>query len=174
MIKKAFERSDKELDEQIFDVIFSGTTTVTVFLVGRSRLICANCGDSRAAIGRHKAGLWQAIPVSRDHKPDLEDEKSRILASNGRIDTYRDTNGEAIGPFRVWLSDQNIPGLAMSRSLGDRLASTVGVTSEPEIFELELTIEDKFIILASDGIWEFISTEEVIKLIVPYYESGDV
>lgn len=44
----------------------------------------------------------------------------------------------------------------MSRSLGDQVAASVGVSSIPEIFEYQLTVNDKFIILASDGVWEFI------------------
>lgn len=49
----------------------------------------------------------------------------------------------------------------MSRSFGDEVAASVGVIAEPEIMEYNLKAEDKFIILASDGVWEFISSEEV-------------
>jgi len=44
-------------------------------------------------------------------------EKERILACNGRIDTFREADGSQIGPYRVWLKNENIPGLAMSRSI---------------------------------------------------------
>ena len=40
-------------------------------------------------------------------------------------------NGDPIGPYRVWLKNENIPGLAMSRSVGDRVAHSVGVISDP-------------------------------------------
>ena len=40
-------------------------------------------------------------------------------------------NGDPIGPYRVWLKNENVPGLAMSRSVGDRVAHSVGVISEP-------------------------------------------
>jgi serine/threonine protein phosphatase PrpC len=66
-----------------------------------------------------------------------------------------------MGPPRVWLRDQDIPGLAMTRSFGDQVASTVGITALPEITEWQLTPEDKFMILASDGVWEFIESDEV-------------
>ena len=65
---------------------------------------------------------------------------------------------------------QNIPGLAMSRSFGDMVAGSVGCISTPEIFEYEITKEDKFMILASDGIWEFITSSECISIISEYYE----
>ncbi len=100
--------------------------------------------------------------MSRDHKPDLKDESQRIKKKNGRIEPYRDENNEFMGPARVWLRDEEIPGLAMSRSFGDEVAASVGIIAQPEISEWKLTPEDKFIILASDGVWEFIDSEEVI------------
>lgn len=103
---------------------------------------------------------WTATSLSIDHKPDRKDEHERILKSEGRVDTFRDDDGHSVGPARVWLKDQQVPGLAMSRSLGDYVASTVGVISEPEFFEIELKESDKFIVLASDGVWEFISNED--------------
>jgi hypothetical protein len=49
----------------------------------------------------------------------------------GRVEAFIDTDGEPIGPARVWLKDENIPGLAMSRSMGDLIAHEVGVIAEP-------------------------------------------
>jgi len=61
----------------------------------------------------------------------------------------------------------------MSRSLGDRVAASVGVISQPEILELDMTPEDKFICLGSDGIFEFIPNEEIVKILVPYWRLQD-
>ena len=69
--------------------------------------------------------------MSRDHKPDAKDEKERIIQCNGRVDTFREPNGDPIGPARVWLKTENVPGLAMSRSIGDFVAASVGVSPEP-------------------------------------------
>jgi hypothetical protein len=54
---------------------------------------------------------------------------------------------------------EDIPGLAMSRSFGDQAAAEVGVNAIPEITEMNLIEADKFLILASDGVWEFISND---------------
>lgn len=43
-----------------------------------------------------------------------------------------------MGPYRVWLKNENIPGLAMARSLGDLVAASVGVSPEPEVLNFEL------------------------------------
>lgn len=71
---------------------------------------------------------WEIIELSEDHKPDLPAEHDRITKKfGGRVLSYLDTEGKPVGPARVWLKNQNIPGLAMSRSLGDTVAHTVGV-----------------------------------------------
>ena len=68
--------------------------------------------------------------------------------------------------------NENIPGLAMSRSFGDHAAVEVGVISEPEILEMNLVEDDKFIVIASDGVWEFLSNEEVVKIVEPFYKTN--
>jgi len=70
--------------------------------------------------------------------------------------------------------DEDKPGLAMTRSLGDIIAKKIGVISEPDIFEYEIKQNDKFIVIASDGIWEYLTNEEVVNIISSYYINGDV
>lgn len=74
-----------------------------------------------------------------------------------------------MGPLRVWHLNENIPGLAMSRSFGDGAAVEVGVIADPEILEMNLTESDKFIVIASDGVWEFLTNDEVVSIIMPHY-----
>ncbi len=49
----------------------------------------------------------------------------------------------------------------MSRSFGDGIASMVGVTWEPEILEFTIDSDSKFLVIASDGIWEYINNKDV-------------
>lgn len=102
-----------------------------------------------------------AESLSEDHKPELPEEHKRIIERGGRIDSFHDTsnNNEPLGPQRVWLQDQEMPGLAMSRSLGDTVAHSVGVISNPEVKTFLVGVEDKFIVIGSDGVWEFLSNE---------------
>ncbi len=74
---------------------------------------------------------WVSHDLSRDHKPNDKDEMARIKKRGGRIQPFRDDDGEFVGPHRVWLKEDEIPGLAMSRSFGDKVASSVGVIAEP-------------------------------------------
>ena len=105
-----------------FDLAFSGTTCVSVFIRGKD-LICANVGDSRAIMcSKDSLSEWRCIPLSRDHKPEDPTESSRILKSNGRIEPIYEV-GVPIGPSRIWLQNENAPGIAMTRSLGDTVAA---------------------------------------------------
>ena len=66
--------------------------------------------------------------------------------------------------------DQELPGLAMSRSMGDGVAHSVGVSAEPETMVFTLTVNDKFVVIASDGVWEFLSNEDIAMIVLPFYE----
>ena len=59
----------------------------------------------------------------------------------------------------------------MSRSIGDLVAARAGVIPVPDLIEYHLESSDKFLVLASDGVWEFISNEECINIISNYYFS---
>ncbi|KAK9800175.1 hypothetical protein WJX73_003721 [Symbiochloris irregularis] len=162
---KGFLEVNESLTATRIDCEFSGSTAVVSLLRGTT-LTTAWVGDSRCVLGRRVgAGSFEAIPLTRDHKPTVKDEKARILAENGRVERLVDEMGQPIGPFRVWLQRAWVPGLAMSRALGDALAHKVGVTSVPELCITELTPDDAFIILASDGVWEFIGNQEAVDII---------
>ena len=118
--------------------------------------------EKSEALSHHGAAI--AVEVSIDHKPDHPVEKERILKSGGRVFSVEYDDG-VDGPPRVWLAHMEIPGLAMSRSLGDTVAHTAGVISAPEIFSVTLTPEDRVLVWASDGLWEFMSNQEVLNLI---------
>lgn len=77
-----------------------------------------------------KSGI-KITQLSEDHKPTLPKETERIKAAGGRIETFKGPNGENLGPGRVWLQNEDSPGLAMSRSLGDYQAHSIGIIPEP-------------------------------------------
>ena len=130
----------------------SGSTAVVSLLQGR-RLTTAWVGDSRAILLRRDVGgTWRGIPLTTDHKPTSAGELSRILAAGGRVERLSDGFGREVGPQRVWLPSSWVPGLAMSRALGDFVAHSVGVIAEPEVHTCELEDGDEFLVLASDGV----------------------
>ena len=174
IISSTFVSTNIEMTEDDrVDSSFSGSTCVSLFYTPE-KLICANVGDSRCVVGKFDGKNWKSKNLSRDQKPSEQDEYERIINAGGRIESFKDENGNFIGPERVWLKDEDVPGLAMSRSFGDEIAHTVGVITEPEINEYLFLEEDKFIIIASDGLWEFISSDECIGMVKEYYLKNDI
>ena len=168
--------NEKLISNEAINSIFSGTTCVSLVYTP-IKLICANIGDSRAVVGRYDKNnkKWISINLSRDHKPTEEDEARRILKKGGRIKPFLDEEtGTEVGPPRVWVRDDEVPGLAMTRSFGDRVAAIAGTICVPEIKEYAFHEGDKFVILASDGVWEFISSEECINIIGKFYENNNI
>ena len=169
------KENTKLISNEMINSMLSGSTCVSAIYTP-IKLITANVGDSRIILGRIDpfSQQWNSVDLTRDHKPSLPDEEKRILAKGGRIEPMKDEDNTFIGPPRVWLKQQDYPGLAMSRSFGDRVAHSVGVSEEPEIKEYTFCKEDKFFVVASDGLFEFISSHDIVNIIKDYYLNRDI
>ena len=173
IFQKTFKQLNNKLTLSSIDTKFSGSTCITL-LITESKIITSNLGDSRAMLCKCIDGFnWTYIPLSKDHKPNIPEEKNRIEKNNGRVSPYIDKYGNLIGPMRVWYNNNNYPGLAMSRSFGDEIAHFVGVSDECDVWEIELKNEDKFIVVGSDGLWEFFSMEEITNVVKDFYLSNN-
>lgn len=166
-LKAAFCRAERGLteSEMRIDHVFSGTTAVVAWLFGRD-LYTAWTGDSRCVVGRgigveNGRARFMAVDCSYDQKPVRADEKRRVRNAGGRIARWQ----KNMGPLRVWLPRDWTPGLAMTRSIGDTVLSEYGVSPVPEVTWMRLGREDEFIVLASDGVWEFMTSQEVVDFI---------
>ncbi|CAD8138133.1 unnamed protein product [Paramecium octaurelia] len=159
----AFQQVEQDLvDKTNIACNFSGSTAVVILLI-ESRIYCANLGDSRAVYLYKFQDLWYNRPLSYDHKPNKNFELKRILRLGGRVEQSL-IDGKRQGPFRVWLTNEDVPGLAMSRSFGDVAAKSVGVISEPEILRYKIQ-NSGFILLASDGLWDKMDFESIQKIL---------
>ena len=85
----------------------------------------------------------------------------------------KEPNGGLDGPLRVWVKGEEYPGLAVSRSLGDSVAEGVGVISEPEIMVKDIDGTAKYVVLASDGVWDYLNGEDIIDIVTPFFLRGD-
>ena len=174
IIKQAFAMENNSLlrNRQI-DSTFSGSTCVAVIYTSE-KLIIMNLGDSRCILGKKINNEYKIENLTKDHKPNVQEEAERIKSYGGRIRAMMDDEGNFVGPLRVYLKDKDIPGLAMTRSFGDYYASTVGTISIPDVTEYKFSSSDKFLILASDGLYEFMSNEELVNIVSEYYERNDI
>lgn len=159
---KAYKLMDRELllNDRV-DCVSSGTTAVTLVKQGYD-LILGNVGDSRAILGSTaEDGSLVAIQLTVDLKPDVPREAERIRRLKGRVFALR--NEPSV--MRVWLPNLNAPGLAMTRALGDYCLKNHGVIAEPVVSHRRLTNKDKFIVLATDGVWDVLSNEQVVETV---------
>ncbi|XP_022737657.1 LOW QUALITY PROTEIN: probable protein phosphatase 2C 52 [Durio zibethinus] len=164
--REAFMKSYKAMDKELrshpnLDCFCSGSTAVTIVKQG-SNLFVGYIGDSRAIMGSKDSNdSMVAIQLTVDLKPDLPREAERIKRCKGRVFALQD---EPEVP-RVWLPFDDAPGLAMARAFGDFCLKEYGVISIPEFSHRPLTERDKFIVLASDGVWDVLSNEEVVDIV---------
>nr|AFK42819.1 unknown [Lotus japonicus] len=160
-IVSAFMVMDKlvKLQENL-DCSCSGTTAVVVIRQGEG-LIIANLGDSRAVLGTIHDEKLTAIQLTTDLKPGLPSEAERIRRCNGCVYALK----EEPHIQRVWLPNENFPGLAMSRAFGDFMLKDHGVIAIPDIWYHHVTSRDQFIVLASDGVWDVLSNSEVASIV---------
>lgn len=142
----------------------SGSCSISVLLID-NRMYAINVGDSRCVLGQRKGGEEKkggekiGIEMSIDHKPTRDDEMKRIVEKGGEV------SEKIPGAPRVFRKNDDVPGLAVARSVGDLVAHEVGVSCDPEVFEKELDADDHFIVIGSDGIWDAMSSCEVVGYI---------
>jgi len=199
-IGRAFHEVFSEIDDEIrnhshLSPLNSGSTACVALLQGR-KLWVANVGDSRAVLGRRRmsgspyqggaAGPksppkadsssqisnlsnLDAIDLSRDQNVHDRMERERILNSGGYITVPQDPEL----PARIWLDEKcSQIGLAMSRSIGDHALKHVGVIAEPVVKDYDLVDNDEFFIIATDGVWEFVSSSEAVQIVGTCFEQG--
>ena len=177
IIANIFTEADIQLTKQTFNSENSGTTCIIVIQL-EEHIICANAGDSRAIVifdeaNNKNLSNTKIYPLSFDCKPEIPMEKERIYQHGGTVEQLIDENGNGVGPFRVWVEGEDYPGLAMSRSIGDFEAKNIGVIPNPQIIEYEINYKSKYMIICSDGIWEFINNEEAMNIGNKYYLRND-
>ncbi|KAI5018273.1 probable protein phosphatase 2C 48 isoform X2 [Hordeum vulgare subsp. vulgare] len=164
--KQSYLAAAAAVDEELrrsrrLDAVNSGSTALSIVKKGDTMVI-ANVGDSRAVLGTMSDdGSIAAVQLTIDFKPNLPQEKARIVQCKGRVYCHDDEPGM----HRVWLPDREAPGLAMSRAFGDYCVKDYGVISAPEVTQRRINARDQFVILATDGVWDVISNEEAVQIV---------
>lgn len=158
---KSFDEMDDHLAKEInTDSYCSGCTAVTLIKQG-DQLIVGNLGDSRAVLCTRDRDQLIAVQLTVDLKPELPSEASRILNCEGRVFAAE----EEPDVYRLWMPDDDCPGLAMSRAFGDFCLKDYGLIAAPDVFYRKLTTQDEFVILATDGVWDVLTNSEAINIV---------
>jgi len=149
-IKTALEQSFLKVDEALKTAVPSedvGSTAcigVVLYEIGKRVLYTANVGDTRAVLGQ----LGGCKRVSYDHKASDANEVARVKKDGGNI-----------------FFDRVEGSLAITRAFGDYAFKDKGVTAMPYIERTELRVIDKFLVVATDGLWDVIDDQEAIEII---------
>ncbi|XP_078785929.1 integrin-linked kinase-associated serine/threonine phosphatase 2C isoform X3 [Oryzias latipes] len=137
-------------------------STATCVLVVDDVLYVANLGDSRAVMCRTEAAAdgqqkLLALALSKEHNPTIYEERMRIQRAGG---TVRD--GRVLGVLEV------------SRSIGDGQYKRCGVISTPDLRRCQLTANDRFILLACDGLFKVFSADEALRFVLNVLQEAGV
>eukprot|EP01063_Lacrimia_lanifica_P001743 TRINITY_DN108_c1_g2_i1.p1 TRINITY_DN108_c1_g2~~TRINITY_DN108_c1_g2_i1.p1 ORF type:complete len:1377 (+),score=442.89 TRINITY_DN108_c1_g2_i1:66-4133(+) len=178
-------------DDKVQTYEFSGTASVALLIHPDGRCVIANAGDSGLIVGTQPAdgAAPSAALLNSPHTLHRIEERQRIEEAGGAVMTAdaRDelelltpnvspmpsptANSDADDrqelPLRIWSSEAGAgkyPGCAFTRSLGDCLAHTLGVTHAPETSEYQLEDADRVFILASDGVTDHMRPEECVAI----------
>uniref|UniRef100_A0A0C9RNT7 protein-serine/threonine phosphatase n=1 Tax=Wollemia nobilis TaxID=56998 RepID=A0A0C9RNT7_9CONI len=168
------------------DDSMSGTTAITVLVRGNT-LYVANVGDSRAVIAEKRGNDLVALDLSSDQTPFRADECARVKSCGARVMTLdqleglKNPNVQCWGgeedddgdPPRLWVPNGMYPGTAFTRSVGDTIAENIGVNSVPEVLVMQLTPNQPFFVIASDGVFEFLSSQAVVDMVAKFKDPRD-
>lgn len=154
----ALEKVDREVS-RISHWSFQGATAVAAWILPGQTLLVANIGDSRAILSHNST----AVTLTQDHKPDEPKEQARIEASGGRVvwSGLVDDLGNPVPDGGVYRVNGN---LALSRAVGDR-SERPAICADPEFTIVSLDDQAQFVVLATDGLWDVMTSQDVVDLV---------
>uniref|UniRef100_A0A8C9EPA7 Integrin-linked kinase-associated serine/threonine phosphatase 2C n=1 Tax=Pavo cristatus TaxID=9049 RepID=A0A8C9EPA7_PAVCR len=156
-----FKHTDEEFLKQASSQkpAWKDGSTATCVLAVDNILYIANLGDSRAILCRYneESQKHAALSLSKEHNPTQYEERMRIQKAGGNV-----RDGRVLGVLEV------------SRSIGDGQYKRCGVISVPDIKRCQLTHNDRFILIACDGLFKVFTPEEAVNFIVSCLEDKNI
>ena len=159
-IKQSFMSTNKFLlNESKIDCSLSGSSFTSI-IITPEKIISANVGICKGVLACYENGEYIAVNLTLDHNINDPNEMKRII-----------NNGGVIKGDKIFIKNSDIPGINITRSFGDKLGIGIGILNEPYINNYYFKGNEKFILLASNGIWKFIDSDESVKIIKNFYEN---
>ncbi|KAH6610250.1 phosphatase 2c [Trichoderma cornu-damae] len=184
-VEKVFKASSKAVAAELLQPALSGSCALLSFYDSRSKMLRVACtGDSRAVLGRRsKSGKWMATALSEDQTGSNPTEVARMRMEHpGEEHVVR--NGRVLGglePTRafgdaVYKWSRDVAGRLrenfFGRSPSPLLKTPPYVTAEPIVTTTKIEPENgDFVVLATDGLWEMLTNEEVVGLVGQWIET---
>lgn len=168
-IKSLMENTQQSLIQNKTNIIKQSGTTLTSALILKDKMYLVNVGDSKTMLVYNDK---RTISTSL-HSLENEEERKFIDLSKAEVSRLKDESGEETGPLRLFQKGKPGPGLMMSRSLGDSIGHDLGMSVEPEVIEIKCKGNEKYLIIASDGLWDKVQDNDICNIVDKYYERID-
>lgn len=184
-VEKVMKTNSKRVAAELLAPALSGSCALLAFYDSHSKMLRIACtGDSRAVLGRRvSSGKWSAVPLSEDQTGSTESEVRRLrqehpgednVVRNGRILGNLEPSRAFGDAFYKWKrqTQDKIKRQFFGRSPHQLLKTPPYVTAEPVVTSTEVEPHrGDFVVLATDGLWEMLSNEEVVGLVGQWVES---
>lgn len=185
IISTAFKEANKYLKTLTYiDTSKNGASCLLLYIPsdGSSDIYCANVGNSKCVIMNYQ----RSSPLSYAHKPELVCELERIQMCGGivrnsceignvggNMDVKIINEGKG-NDMRVYDGKEGDKGIGLSRVMGMFQYENVGVIAEPEIIGWNIAKEiGRCIVIGTKGLWDWISNEEVGRVVKKFYRNYD-
>ncbi|XP_045882077.1 pyruvate dehyrogenase phosphatase catalytic subunit 1 isoform X1 [Meles meles] len=177
------------LNYLVLRVAFSGATACVAHVDGVD-LHVANTGDSRAMLGvQEEDGSWSAVTLSNDHNAQNERELERLKLEHPKNEAKsvvkQDRLLGLLMPFRAfgdvkfkWSIDlqkrviesgpDQLNDNEYTKFIPPNYYTPPYLTAEPEVTYHRLRPQDKFLVLATDGLWETMHRQDVVRIVGEY------
>ncbi|GFE54494.1 serine-threonine phosophatase 2C [Babesia ovis] len=145
---------------------YSSCTGITVLMI-KDYTVVAHVGDSRVSLCFEERGQVSARFITTDHKPDMPNEKRRIIASGGSVQYLPTHNNKPFlrgGDFLQRKSKGEQPmQIQYSRAFGGKDLKTYGLVCEPDITVFRRGKQHRAMIIASDGLWDTFESHQAFS-----------
>ncbi|KAI1813808.1 protein phosphatase 2C [Poronia punctata] len=184
-VDKVLQSNSKRVAAELLGPALSGSCALLSFYDSRSKTLRVACtGDSRAVLGRRSSsGKWTATALSEDQTGSNPNEVARMRKAHpGEPRVIH--NGRVLGglePTRAfgdasykWTRDisERLRTSFFARSASPHLKTPPYVTAEPVVTTTKINPErGDFMVMATDGLWEMLTNEEVVGLVGKWIES---
>ena len=135
-------------------------------------LFVSSTGDCRAVVGRRNGREWQAMQLSEDQQVNNLEEMKRLYADHPNERDTIVSNGRLLGSLMPLRSFGDVPLKWKKKDLSAVNLMTSPfyytppyLTAEPVVTHLHLSSDDRFVVIASDGLWERLGNQQVVDLV---------
>ena len=97
-----------------------------------------------------------------------------MLKLNARISLEVDENGKSTGIEKFYMGNEDVPGLDITRSIGDKIGKYIGMIFTPEIKQYVIQPEDKFVIIGTSGLWKYLTPNDAVSIVKHSWEINKV